>query len=151
MIRIVHPGSRIRILTFHPSRIPGSKRHRIPDPQHWCSSACRCAHQPAWLSDCLRPLICLTVRLSATVHTYDWKTALLPVFLSLCLSFAWLCSHRNDCLLIWPTGCSSAWGCDSCLSVGSSTWLSAYVTECLLISQIPYSITCCLLMWLFAC
>ncbi len=24
-------GSRIRILTFYPSRIPGSKRHRIPD------------------------------------------------------------------------------------------------------------------------
>ncbi len=31
------PGcsSRIRILTFYPSRIPGSKRHRIPDPEHW--------------------------------------------------------------------------------------------------------------------
>ncbi len=30
------PGcsSRIRILTFYPSRIQGSKRHRIPDPQH---------------------------------------------------------------------------------------------------------------------
>ncbi len=26
---------RIRILIFYPSRIPGSKRHRIPDPQHW--------------------------------------------------------------------------------------------------------------------
>ncbi len=37
MIRVVHPGSRIRILTFYPSRIQGSKRHRIPDPdpQHW--------------------------------------------------------------------------------------------------------------------
>ena len=34
MIRIVHPGSRIRILIFYPSRIPGSKRHRIPDLQH---------------------------------------------------------------------------------------------------------------------
>ncbi len=39
MIRVVHPGSRIRILTFYPSWIPdtgsriqGSKRHRIPDP-----------------------------------------------------------------------------------------------------------------------
>jgi hypothetical protein len=35
----VHPGSgpRIRILIFYPSRIPGSKRHRIPDsdPQNW--------------------------------------------------------------------------------------------------------------------
>jgi hypothetical protein len=32
------PGcsSRIRILTFYPSRIPGSKRHPIPDPQHCC-------------------------------------------------------------------------------------------------------------------
>jgi hypothetical protein len=36
-----HPGSRIhdkesepRILIFYPSRIQGSKRHRIPDPQH---------------------------------------------------------------------------------------------------------------------
>ncbi len=31
------PGcsSRIRMLTFYPSRIPGSKRHSIPDPQHW--------------------------------------------------------------------------------------------------------------------
>jgi hypothetical protein len=30
------PGcsSRIRMLTFYPSLIPGSKRHRIPDPQH---------------------------------------------------------------------------------------------------------------------
>jgi hypothetical protein len=33
MIRVVHPGSRIRILTFYPSRIPGPKRHRIPDPE----------------------------------------------------------------------------------------------------------------------
>ncbi len=32
MIRVVHPGSRIRMLTFYPSRIQGSKRHRIPDP-----------------------------------------------------------------------------------------------------------------------
>ncbi len=34
MIRVVHPGSRIRMLTFsHPrSRIKGSKRHPIPDP-----------------------------------------------------------------------------------------------------------------------
>jgi hypothetical protein len=34
------PGcsSRIRMLNFYPSRIQGSKRHRIPDPdpQHWC-------------------------------------------------------------------------------------------------------------------
>ncbi len=31
------PGcsSRIRMLTFYPSRIQGSKRHRIPDLQHW--------------------------------------------------------------------------------------------------------------------
>jgi hypothetical protein len=39
MIRVVHPGSRIRIQTFtHPGyRIQGSKRPRIPDsdPQHW--------------------------------------------------------------------------------------------------------------------
>jgi hypothetical protein len=34
MIRVVHPEPRIWILTFYPSRIPGSKRHRIPDPQH---------------------------------------------------------------------------------------------------------------------
>jgi hypothetical protein len=34
MIRVVHPGSRIRMMTStHPgSRIQGSKRHRIPDP-----------------------------------------------------------------------------------------------------------------------
>jgi hypothetical protein len=31
MILVVHPGSRIRILTFYPSRIPGSKSHRILD------------------------------------------------------------------------------------------------------------------------
>jgi len=24
------------MLTFYPSRIPGSKGHRIPDPQYWC-------------------------------------------------------------------------------------------------------------------
>jgi hypothetical protein len=30
MIRDVHPG--IGILVFYPSRIQGSKRHRIPDP-----------------------------------------------------------------------------------------------------------------------
>jgi hypothetical protein len=39
------PGcsSRIRILTFYPSRIPiqGSKRHRIPDPEH-CNYAEAC-------------------------------------------------------------------------------------------------------------
>jgi hypothetical protein len=35
MIWVVHPGSGIRILTFYPSRIQGSKRHRIPDPEHW--------------------------------------------------------------------------------------------------------------------
>jgi hypothetical protein len=39
MIRVVHPGSQIRMLTFsHPGfRIQGSKRHPIPDldPQHW--------------------------------------------------------------------------------------------------------------------
>jgi hypothetical protein len=39
MIRVVHPGSRIRILIFYPSRIPGSKNtwSQIPDPnpQHW--------------------------------------------------------------------------------------------------------------------
>jgi hypothetical protein len=35
MIRVVHP--RIRMLTFYPSQIPGSKRNRIqdPDPEHW--------------------------------------------------------------------------------------------------------------------
>jgi hypothetical protein len=32
MIRVVHPGSRIRMLTFYPSRIRGSKRNPIPDP-----------------------------------------------------------------------------------------------------------------------
>ncbi len=34
MIWAVHPGSRIRMLTFsHPgSRIQGAKRHQIPDP-----------------------------------------------------------------------------------------------------------------------
>jgi hypothetical protein len=38
MIRVVHPGSRMRMLTFYPcildpeSRIQGSKRPRIPDP-----------------------------------------------------------------------------------------------------------------------
>jgi hypothetical protein len=41
MIWVVHPGSRIRMLTFsHPgSRIEGSKRHPIPDPQH-CGIRC---------------------------------------------------------------------------------------------------------------
>jgi hypothetical protein len=34
MIRVIHPGSGSRILIFYPSRIQGSKRHRIPDPQH---------------------------------------------------------------------------------------------------------------------
>jgi hypothetical protein len=35
MIRVVHPGS--GLLSFYPSRIQGSKRHRIPDPdpKHW--------------------------------------------------------------------------------------------------------------------
>jgi hypothetical protein len=48
MIRVVHSGSRIRMLTFYPSRIQGSKRHRIPDPdpQHCVlaasQSACLC-------------------------------------------------------------------------------------------------------------
>jgi hypothetical protein len=38
------PGcsSRIRIPIFYPSRIKGSKRHRLPDPdpQHWYSFSC---------------------------------------------------------------------------------------------------------------
>jgi hypothetical protein len=38
MIQEVHPGSRIQISIFYASRIPGSKIHRIPDPQH-CKSA----------------------------------------------------------------------------------------------------------------
>ncbi len=35
--RKYEPGcsSRNRILTFYPSRIQGSKRHRIPDPEYW--------------------------------------------------------------------------------------------------------------------
>ncbi len=43
MIRVVRPRSRIRILTFYPSRIQGSKRHRIPDPdpQHWLGKHCK--------------------------------------------------------------------------------------------------------------
>jgi hypothetical protein len=32
MIWVVHPGPQIRMLTFYPSRLQGSKRHRIPDP-----------------------------------------------------------------------------------------------------------------------
>ncbi len=46
--------SRIRILTFYPSRIQGSIRHRIPDPQH-----CLRLPIPTWLtylSTCL--LVC---------------------------------------------------------------------------------------------
>jgi hypothetical protein len=35
MILDVHLGSGSRILIFHPSLIHGSKRHRIPDLQHW--------------------------------------------------------------------------------------------------------------------
>jgi hypothetical protein len=36
MIRVVHPGYRIRMLTFYPSRIsdPGVKKAPDPDPQH---------------------------------------------------------------------------------------------------------------------
>jgi hypothetical protein len=32
MIRVVHPGSRIRMLTFYPSRIPGPGVKKAPDP-----------------------------------------------------------------------------------------------------------------------
>jgi hypothetical protein len=32
MIRVVHPRSRLRMLTFYPCRIQGSKRHPIRDP-----------------------------------------------------------------------------------------------------------------------
>jgi hypothetical protein len=52
MIRVVHPGSRIRMLTFfHPgSRIQGSKMHpaRIPDPdpQH-----CKNMGLGSWIRD----------------------------------------------------------------------------------------------------
>jgi hypothetical protein len=37
MIRVVLSGSRSQFLIFYPSRILGSKRHRIPDPDplHW--------------------------------------------------------------------------------------------------------------------
>ncbi len=34
MIRVVHPGSESWLFTHPGSRIQGSKRHRIPDPQH---------------------------------------------------------------------------------------------------------------------
>jgi hypothetical protein len=36
MIWIVHPGSGSGLFTHPGSRIQGSKRHRIPDPQHCC-------------------------------------------------------------------------------------------------------------------
>jgi hypothetical protein len=32
MIRVVHPGSRIRMLTFYPSRIPYPGAEKAPDP-----------------------------------------------------------------------------------------------------------------------
>jgi hypothetical protein len=32
MIRVVHPGSRIRILNFYPSRIPDLGVKKVPDP-----------------------------------------------------------------------------------------------------------------------
>jgi hypothetical protein len=32
MIRVVHPGYRIRILTFYPSRIPDTGVKNAPDP-----------------------------------------------------------------------------------------------------------------------
>jgi len=35
MIRVVHPGSGSLLFSHPDSRIQGSKRHRIPDPQHW--------------------------------------------------------------------------------------------------------------------
>jgi hypothetical protein len=34
MIRVVHPGSGFHFLPILDPRIQGSKRHRIPDPQH---------------------------------------------------------------------------------------------------------------------
>ncbi len=43
MIRIAHPESRIRILTFYPSRIQGSKKHRI----RIRNIASRCSHSAA--------------------------------------------------------------------------------------------------------
>jgi hypothetical protein len=44
MIRVVHPGSRIRMLTFsHPgSRIQGSKRHPIPNPGSGSATLLKC-------------------------------------------------------------------------------------------------------------
>ncbi len=42
MIQVVHPGSRIRMLTFsHPgSRIQGSKKYSIPDPGSGSATLC---------------------------------------------------------------------------------------------------------------
>jgi hypothetical protein len=40
MIRIVHPGSGSWFFTHPGSRIQGSKRHRIPDPEHLYSFSC---------------------------------------------------------------------------------------------------------------
>ncbi len=47
-IRVVHPGSRSWFFTHPGSQIQGSKRHRIPDPQHcWqLSFLCYAAHLP---------------------------------------------------------------------------------------------------------
>jgi hypothetical protein len=41
---------RIRILTFYPSRIQGSKRHQIPDPdpQHWINDRLPAAATRQW-------------------------------------------------------------------------------------------------------
>ncbi len=46
MIRIVHPGSGCWLSTHPGSRIQGSKRHRIPDPQHCLSAR---SHPLGWL------------------------------------------------------------------------------------------------------
>jgi hypothetical protein len=53
MIRVVHPGSRIRMLTFCPSRIPDPGVKKAPDPGSGSATLFFCRRASYWLyEDC---------------------------------------------------------------------------------------------------
>ncbi len=72
MIRVVHPGS---ILTFYPSRIQGSIRHRIPDPDPQTLVSVHIAHVFSIFSSVLAHAL-YTVLIEPLYLGYDVDTIL---------------------------------------------------------------------------
>jgi hypothetical protein len=107
MIRVVHPGSGSLLFTHPGSRIQGSKRHRIPDPdpQHciillsvrlnvllssrlslYISPLCLSLQVHLFLSACLYRYISSSLPVSPSTSLPFYLSLLVHLFLSACLS-----------------------------------------------------------------